>query len=84
MQTFIYFHQFDELGFSSHLYLKRQLTTLSQLNTGHDGRVGGCRTHVLTQTHRKYTYMWKNSHGKLTGNWHKCSYTTKPATEVSM
>ena len=33
-----------------------------------NGRAEECGTQLSTQTHQKYIYMWKNSHGKLTGD----------------
>ena len=44
------------------------------------GRYGA---HSYTHKHQKYIYMYNNSHRKLTRNWQKISYTTKPARKIS-
>ena len=51
---------------------------------GQDGGQRGHGAHLPPQTHQKYIYMWNNSHGKLTGNWKKKSYTTKAARKIPM
>lgn len=48
-----------------------------------DGRVGGHGTHLPWPTHQKHTYLWNNSHGKLTWNW-KNSETAKSARKISV
>ena len=49
-----------------------------------DGGVRRHGTHLHQQTQQKYIYRWNDSHGKLTGNWHKNSYTAKAARKIPM
>ena len=47
-----------------------------------NGTIGIGEALLSPKTHKKYIYMWNNSHGKLTGNWNKNSFTTKTVRTV--
>ena len=47
-----------------------------------DGRIQGHAGHLPPQIQQKYISMWKNSQGKLTGNWQKNSYKTKAIIKI--
>lgn len=56
------------------LFLKKETYILKG---DEDGGVEGCRTHLLTQTHQKYIFMYSNSYWKPTEDWQKDSYKAK-------